>query len=196
MFDSSSFSEQMRSSGTFGRSFSAASAASLAASIASGCEPTFLCTASRRRCASAEIERIDFLRSRRIRLPDLWLFRCDEPQRLWLTLPVADTLNRFLIPLCVLSLGMYRSDPYPSTPRYSMGSLGDNAIHRQKAFESNTLSNSTGSSRTPFLQQSKKPARTLLKKLGRPETTIPGDTLKRTRRGALKPSFDRAASSR
>ena len=48
------------------------------------------------------------LRSRRILLPLLWLFRCDEPQGLWLTLPVAVTLNRFLTPLWVfiLTLGI------------------------------------------------------------------------------------------
>ena len=51
--------------------------------------------------------RIDFLRSRRTCLPLLWLIRWDEPHRLWLTLPLAETLNRFFIPLWVFSLGMF-----------------------------------------------------------------------------------------
>src|SRR5947209_3660342 len=56
------------------------------------------------RRASAETFRTDLRRSLRIVLPLLWLFRCDDPQRLWVTLPVAVTLNRFLSPLWVFIL--------------------------------------------------------------------------------------------
>ncbi len=62
--------------------------------------------AARSRCASAEIDRMDFFRSRRTCLPLLWLIKCDDPHRLCLTLPVAETVNRFFVPLCVLSFGI------------------------------------------------------------------------------------------
>ena len=56
-------------------------------------------TALRIRRASARTFNCTVLRRRRTCLPLLWLIRCDDPHFLCVTLPVAETLNRFLIPL-------------------------------------------------------------------------------------------------
>jgi hypothetical protein len=66
----------------------------------------FSSMALRMRCASAAIFSVVDLRKRRTRLPLLWLFKWDEPHRLWDTFPVAEILNRFFIPLWVFSFGM------------------------------------------------------------------------------------------
>jgi len=83
-----------------------ARAASLPASTSSGLTPGRMCKAERTRRVSAATLSAVGLRSRRTRLPLLWLIRCDDPQRLCWTLPLAETLNRFFIPLWVFSLGM------------------------------------------------------------------------------------------
>ncbi len=81
-------------SAAIARGFEAASCA-----IAAGLVSIRWRTARRIRWASARTLSTCFLRRRRTCLPLLWLIRCDDPHFLWLTLPVADTLNRFFIPL-------------------------------------------------------------------------------------------------
>src|SRR5271157_1418801 len=83
-----------------------ARAASLPASTSSGLTAGRMCRAERTLRDSAATLSVDCLRNRRTRLPLLWLIRCDDPHRLCWTLPLAETLNRFFIPLWVFSLGM------------------------------------------------------------------------------------------
>src|SRR4051812_22754588 len=65
-------------------------------------------------------------RSRRIFLPLLWLFRCDDPQGLCRTLPLAETLNRFLSPLWVFILmeGMVDRSTGPSAEPLGVAGAG------------------------------------------------------------------------
>ena len=59
----------------------------------------FSSMALRMRCASAATFKVVDLRSRRTRLPLLWLIKWEEPHRLCDTFPVAEILKRFFIPL-------------------------------------------------------------------------------------------------
>ena len=82
------------------------------------------------RCASAATLSVVDLRSRRTRLPLLWLIKWDEPHRLCDTFPVAETLKRFFIPLWVFNFGMAAAFLFDTIATIVIRCVSDGGNHR------------------------------------------------------------------